>query len=152
VSDPQRPSGPHTEGPDADGFYHVFFDGPGFNGIFGEMLCRPEGESVARVRIATGPARANPLGALHGGFLMAFLDQAVFVGPVTTGRLPFAAAVTLNIATQFVGAGRSDVPLDCVVTIVRETGKLMFLTGTIEQGDHIVLTYQTTLRKLSPAG
>ncbi len=150
MGDIDRPSGPRTEGPDADGFYTAIFEGPGFNGIFGPIQCRPEGENVARVRIATGPQRANPHGVLHGGFLMAFLDQAVFVGPVTMQRLPFASAVTLNFATQFVGAGRADVPLDCIVEIVSETGKLMFLRGQLEQEGRIVLSYQATLRKLGP--
>ncbi len=150
MGDIDRPSGPPTEGPDADGFFAVTFAGPGFNATFGRILCRPEGENIARVRIATGPERANPHGALHGGFLLAFLDQAVFVGPVTMQRLPFASAVTLSFATQFVGAGRADVPLDCVVEIVSETGKLMFLRGQMEQEGRVVLSFQATLRKLGP--
>ncbi len=148
MSERPRLSPPRTEGPDAEGFHHVFFEGPGFNGIFGEILCRPEGENLTRLRIATGPARANPLGAVHGGFLMGFLDQAVFVGPVTTGRIPFGSAVTLNLSTQFVGAGRADMPLDCMVEIVSETGRLLFLRGQMEQEGRTVLTYQATLRKL----
>ncbi|WP_019831119.1 PaaI family thioesterase [Sphingomonas sp. PR090111-T3T-6A] len=150
MGDIDRPSGPNVEGPDADGFYAKTFDGPGFNGTFGRVLCRPEGENVARVRIGTGPERANPHGALHGGFLLAFLDQAVFVGPITIGRLPPDGAVTLNFATQFVGPGRADIPLDCLVEIVSETGKLLFLRGQMEQEGRPVLSYQATLRKLSP--
>src|ERR1700754_282 len=150
MGDIDRPSGPNASGPDADGFYAKTFDGPGFNGIFGRVLCRPEGENTARVRIETGPARANPHGALHGGFLLAFLHQAVFVGPITLGRLPMNGAVTLNFATQFVGPGRADIPLDCVVEIVSETGKLIFLRGQIEQEGRPVLSYQATLRKLGP--
>ncbi len=151
MGDIDRPSsGRSASGPDADGFYAKDFEGPGFNAIFGRILCRPEGENVARVRITTGPARANPHGALHGGFLLAFLDQAVFVGPITLGRLPFNGAVTLNFSTQFVGPGRADVPLDCVVEIVSETGKLMFLRGQMEQEGAVVLSFQGALRKLSP--
>jgi acyl-coenzyme A thioesterase PaaI-like protein len=149
MGDIDRPSGPDLQGADAEGFYTKTFEGPGFNGIFGRVLCRPEGESIARVRISTGPERANPHGALHGGFLLAFLDQAVFVGPITLGRLPHDA-VTLHFSTQFVGPGRADVPLDCVVEIVSETGKLMFLRGQMEQEGKVVLSYQGALRKLSP--
>lgn len=150
MGDIDRPSGPRSDQPDADGFYAKDFAGPGFNATFGRVLCRPEGENLARVRIATGAERANPHGALHGGFLLAYLDQAVFVGPITLGRLPMNGAVTLNFATQFVGAGRADVPLDCMVEIVSETGKLLFLRGQMEQEGHVVLSYQATLRKLGP--
>jgi len=150
MGDIDRPSGSGYAGPDADGFYAKDFEGPGFSGTFGRILCRPEGEGIARVRIATGPERANPHGAVHGGFLLAFLDQAVFVGPVSIGRLPMNGAVTLNFATQFVAPGRADMPLDCVVEIVGETGKLLFLRGQMEQEGKVVLSYQATLRKLGP--
>ena len=91
---------PRTEGPDADGFYTTHFEGQGFNDYFGAIQSRVEGEVLARVRVATGPARANPMGALHGGFLLAFLDQAVFVGPATLGRLRMPDwAVTLSFST-----------------------------------------------------
>jgi acyl-coenzyme A thioesterase PaaI-like protein len=144
---PQR-----IEGPDAEGFYTTHFDGPGFNGTFGAIQSRVEGD-LARVRIDTGPARANPMGALHGGFLMGFLDQAVFVGPVTLGRMTLPDwAVTLNFATQFVAPGRVDIPLDCMVEIVSETGKLMFLRGQMEQEGRALLTFQATLRKVRLGG
>ncbi|MBA2936632.1 PaaI family thioesterase [Sphingomonas sp. CGMCC 1.13654] len=146
------PSGPRTEGPDEDGFYTTYFEGPSFNGTFGEIRSRVEG-SVARVRIATGPGRANPLGALHGGFLLGFLDQAVFVGPATLGRLVMPNwAVTLNFATQFMAPGRADLPLDCVIEVVSETGKLLFLRGQMEQERQALLTFQATLRKIRLGG
>ena len=139
---------PRTEGPDDEGFYTTWFEGSGFNGTFGAIRSRVEG-GHARVRIDTGPARANPMGALHGGFLLGFLDQAVFVGPVALGRMALPNwAVTLNFATQFVAPGRTDIPLDCMVEIVSETGKLMFLRGQMEQDGQALLTFQATLRKI----
>ena len=142
------PPVPRTEGPDSDGFYTTFFDDSGFNGIFGPIHSRAEG-NVARVRIETGLARGNPMGALHGGFLLAFLDQAVFVGGVVLGRLGLPNwAVTLGFSTQFVAPGRVDVPLDCMVEIVSETGKLMFQRGQLEQEGRALLIFQATLRKV----
>jgi acyl-coenzyme A thioesterase PaaI-like protein len=139
---------PRTEGPDAEGFYTTHFEGHGFNDSFGSIRSRVEGV-LARVRIATGPKRANVMGALHGGFLLGFLDQAVFIGPSALGRLTMPDwAVTLNFATQFVAPGRADIPLDCTVEIVSETGKLMFLRGQMEQEGRALLTYQATLRKV----
>ncbi len=145
----ERPDGPVRDGPDADGFYGWTFDGEGFNAYLGRMLTRAEGDGV-RVRVATGPTRGNVQGFIHGGFLLGFLDQALFVGPVAIGRLAFASAVTLNLATQFVGAGRIAAPLDCIVEVVGETGRMLFLRGTMEQGDRLVLSYQATLRKHGP--
>jgi acyl-coenzyme A thioesterase PaaI-like protein len=153
VSGKDRPVGLHHDGPDADGFEGWIFGGDGYNVGYGRMLARAEGKSIARVRIATGPARANVLGSVHGGFLLAFLDQALFVGQGAIGGVTPGNAVTLNIATQFVSPGRIGAPLDCVVEMVRETGRLVFLRGTLEQGDNLVMTYQATMRKLrQPAG
>jgi acyl-coenzyme A thioesterase PaaI-like protein len=149
VSDGEHPAAPRRDGPDADGFHGWTFPGEGFAAYLGRIQTRTEGDDVSRVRIETGPSRGNVQGMVHGGFLLGLLDQALFVGPVSMGRLPFASAVTLGVSTQFVGPGRIDQPLDCLVEIVRETRRLMFLRGTIEQGDHLVMTFQATLSKIS---
>ncbi|WBO23544.1 PaaI family thioesterase [Sphingomonas abietis] len=149
MSDGEHPFAPRHDGPDADGFHGWTFPGDGFASFVGRMATRVEGADVCRVRVETGPSRANVLGKIHGGFLLGFLDQALFVGPVSMDRLPFVSAVTLGVSTQFVGAGRIEEPLDCLVEIVRETRRLVFLRGTMEQGDHLVLTFQATLSKIS---
>jgi acyl-coenzyme A thioesterase PaaI-like protein len=136
------------DGPDADGFTGVTFPGDGHNASYGRILARTEGPDTARVRIATGRAAANVLDLVHGGFLLSFLDQALFVGPAVMGRIDFGRAVTLGVSTQFLAPGAIDCPLDCVVEIVRETGRLLFLRGQLEQGDAVLLTYQATVRKL----
>jgi acyl-coenzyme A thioesterase PaaI-like protein len=141
--------GPVIEGPDADGFYVVTFGGDGHNAGYGRMLCRLEGARTARVRIETGRRSSNVNDAIHGGFMLSFLDQALFVGPRTLGLIEVSGAVTLGVSTQFLAAGQPTQPLDCMVEIVRETGRLLFLRGTLEQGDEILLTYQATLRKIT---
>ena len=141
---------PRTTGPDADGFTHIFFEGPGFNAQYGEVLCRAESDTMARVRIAVGPKQANPINTLHGGFLLAFLDQALFAATVTMGRVTYAGSVTLSLSSQFVAGGRIDRPVDCLVEVAGETRQLLFLHGTIEQGDHLVMTFQANVRKLTP--
>lgn len=136
---------PVVSGPDAEGFRSAEFRS-GFPAFFGRIQSRAEGETRARVRVETGPAMANVNGDVHGGFTLAFLDQALFVGPIALGRFGLAEAVTLGTSTQFVGAARIGRPLDCIVDIARQTRQLMFLTGWIEQDGAIVLTYQATLR------
>jgi len=149
MHDRVTPDGARISGPDAEGFVTWQAGGEGYNAGFGPIRARPEGESMARVRFETGPSRANPIGALHGGFLLACLDQALFVGPVALGRLTIGKAVTLNVATQFIGTGRIDRPLDAVVEISHETGRLLFLRGQMEQEGALVLAFQATLRKLA---
>jgi acyl-coenzyme A thioesterase PaaI-like protein len=143
--------GPVIEGPDADDFYSVTFSGDGHNAGYGRMQCRLEGARTARVRIETGRRAANVNDAIHGGFMLSFLDQALFVGPRTLGLIEVSGAVTLGVSTQFLAAGKPTQPLDCMVEIVRETGRLLFLRGTLGQGEDTLLTYQATLRKITDA-
>ena len=143
--------GPHIDDPDADGFVGITFGGDGHGAGYGRMLARAEADGTARVRFETGRRAANVVGAVHGGFMLSCLDQAIFIGPMRIGRLESPGrAVTLGLSTQFLAPGQADHPLDCVVEIVGETGKLMFVRGQMEQEGRALLTYQATLRKITP--
>ena len=63
-------------------------------------------------------------------------------------------SVTLELSTQFVGAGDPSQPLDAVNEIVRETGKLMFIRGQVVQGENIIASHSGIVRKIiaKPAG
>jgi acyl-coenzyme A thioesterase PaaI-like protein len=60
-----------------------------------------------------------------------------------------AGSVTLDLSTQFIGAGQVGEPLDAVVEALRETRRLLFLRGTVMQGDHLVAAFNGTVRKPS---
>lgn len=150
MSDPQSAGGPAITAPDPDGFRRIQFSHPGFARLFPEMLARAEGEARARVRVVPGPESLNVRDTVHGGYLLGFVDQAIFVGPATLGVVSVGDAVTLGISSQFVGAGRDGVPLDCVVDVVRRTRQLLFVTGLLEQEGEPVLTFQATLRTFQP--
>jgi len=144
---------PLVEGPDAEGFTLYLFTDGRFNTSYRGVRARAESETRSRVRIETSRDRTNNGETLHGGFMLAFLDHAIFMGPIAAGRLPLGGkSVTLGLSTQFIAPGKADAPLDCVVEIVSETGRLMFVRGQLEQEGRTVLTYQATMRKiLTPA-
>jgi acyl-coenzyme A thioesterase PaaI-like protein len=58
-----------------------------------------------------------------------------------------AGSVTLGIETQFIGAGDPSKPLDAVVQVLRETRRLGFLRGLVEQDDALVASFSATIRK-----
>ncbi len=89
---------------------------------------------------------------VHGAVTLALVDIALFAASHQFGSLNAGHSVTLDLSTQFVGAGRVGEPLDAVVELVRETGRLIFLRGLVVQGDgdsHIVLSFAGTIRKAS---
>src|SRR3546814_8893637 len=87
---------------------------------------------------------------VHGAVTLALVDIALFAASHQFGSLDAGHSVTLDLSTQFVGAGRIGEPLDAVVELVRETGRLLFLCGLVVQGEgaaHIVLSFAGTIRQ-----
>ena len=116
----------------------------------GRMVVRREDDTSARLRLVDVAARHSNLhDKIHGGAILALIDVGVFaaiyavLGPQTVG------GVTLDLHSQFIGAGRVGQPLDVVTEVMRETGRLIFVRGTAEQDDHLVASFVATLRKPS---
>ena len=119
--------------------------------VLGPTRLRSDGASTVRVRIDTQPHHANSSGAVHGGALLGLIDLSLFGAlMLLTGRDP-GDAVTLDLTNQFISPGAMDRPLDAVVELLRETGRLAFLRGVVEQEDRVVCAFQATVRKLSPS-
>jgi len=89
---------------------------------------------------------------IHGAATLALIDIALFAAVHTLGNGEAGPSVTLELSTQFVGAGKPELPLDAVTEIVRETGRMVFLRGQVVQDDHIVAGFSGIVRKLSSRG
>jgi acyl-coenzyme A thioesterase PaaI-like protein len=98
--------------------------------------------------IETARRHANGLGFLHGGFLMAFVDVTMFA--TIRHMLNTQAGVTLQCSTDFIGAGAIGKPLEGRGHIVKETGKMIWVAGTLTQDDgaHLVCQWHGLLRKV----
>ena len=130
-------------------------DATRFNSFIEPLSVRREagtgdGRPVARVRMHPGHKHSNLGNAVHGAVTLALIDVALFAAAHQFGSLNAGFSVTLDLSTQFVGGGRIDEPMDAVVELVRETGRLVFLRGMVVQGDgdsHIVAAFSGTIRK-----
>ena len=136
--DPDHPGWWSWELPDADRY----------NATIGKLLVRVDGPGRGRCRMFPDISHSNLGNVVHGGALMTFIDMAFFAGGHMAG-MSDTAAVTLDCNVQFIGAAELDVPLDAVVELLRETGKLAFYRGTCEQDGRTVAAFSGTLRKLS---
>ncbi len=134
-------------------------DATRFNAMIEPLQVRREaaladGRPVARLRMMPRRQHSNLGNHVHGAITLALIDIALFASSHQFGVLNVGPAVTLDLSTQFISAGRIDEPLDAVTELVRETGRLVFLRGMVVQGPddaHIVATYAGTIRKASPA-
>ncbi len=138
-ADPDNP-GWHIWGPRENGQFNTLFD---------PIRVLPEAPGRARVRVNPQLLLTSVAGPLHGGALLGFIDIALFAGARGCGYVAKGFPVTLELSTQFISPGRHGIALDAVVELVRETGRLLFLRGTVEQDGEMVATFIATIRKAS---
>ena len=139
----------HEPDPEHPGWWSwELADDSRFNAAIGKLLVRSEGEGRARCRMFPGRSHSNLGNVAHGGAILTFIDMAFYAGGHMAG-MSDTNAVTLDCAVQFISAGELGQPLDATVELLRETGRLAFFRGTVEQEGRIVASYSGTLRKLS---
>ena len=80
---------------------------------------------------------------------MALIDIALFATLYVLREGDSVGAVTLDVHTQFIGAGELDEPLEAVTEIMRETRRLAFMRGTVIQNDALIASYSGMIRKAS---
>ena len=138
--------------------YHELPDQPGWHSwnlkdktrfnavVMGEMIVRTEG---ARCRLRMFPERrhTNLQEMIHGATTLSLIDISLFAAMHTLTSGNAGPAVTLELSTQFIGAGKVDEPLDAVVEVIRETRRLLFLRGEVVQGAHLVAAFSGLVRK-----
>ena len=120
-----------------------------FNGaVMGRMITRVDDDGRARLRMFPERKHENLQGIIHGAVTLSLIDISLFTTMHTIGGGNAGPSVTLELSTQFVGAGQVDQPLDAVTEIVRETGSMVFVRGMVEQGEQVVASFSGIVRKM----
>jgi uncharacterized protein (TIGR00369 family) len=115
--------------------------------VLGELIIRAEGESHCRVRLFPREHHVNVGGHIHGGITLGLIDVSMFAAMYLLRGTSTAGTVTLELQNQFIGAGDPGRPLDAVVEVLRETGRMGFLRGLVVQEDDLVASFTGILRK-----
>ena len=115
--------------------------------VLGRMIARVEDPSHCRVRIFPQHHLTNNAGNVHGAATLGLIDIALFCAMKLLRDSDAEGSVTLGIETHFIGAGDPGKPLDCVVEVLRETRRLGFLRGLVEQEETLVASFSGTIRK-----
>jgi len=139
----------HQPDPDHPGWWtwDLPTDDTRFNSTLGKLLVRGEGPGRARCRMFPDVRQSNLGNIVHGGAILTFIDMAMFAGGHLAG-MSDVAAVTLDLSAQFISPAQPGTPLDATVELLRETGRLAFLRGTVEQEGRPVAAWSGALRKL----
>lgn len=116
--------------------------------VMGKLIVRREGERSARVRMLRTEVRHSNLhSAVHGAVTLSLIDIGMFATIYTVLGADAAGSVTLDLNAQFIGSGKIGEPLDLVCDVMKETGRLVFLRGTVEQEHGLVASFLGTIRK-----
>lgn len=92
------------------------------------------------------PRHMNGGGFAHGGFIMTFIDYAMFA--LAYRSLQTQRAVTVECGTQFVGMGSPGSLMEATGEVIRETRSMIFLQGKVTQNGEIVAGFSGTLKKI----
>jgi acyl-coenzyme A thioesterase PaaI-like protein len=137
----------HEPDPDHPGWWTWDVTGPErYNTTIGKLLVRGEGPGRARCRMFPDTLQSNLGNVVHGGAILTFVDMALFAGGKLCG-IDIAYSVTLDLSAQFLAPAELGRPLDCSVELLRETKRLAFIRGLVEQEEVIVASWSGTLRK-----
>lgn len=135
--------------PDNPGWYTWTLSDPRrFNGqILGKMIVRLDDDGRARTRMFPELRHTNLMDNLHGGTILSLIDVSIFSGSRMFGLIEAGTSVTLDMSVQFLGAGKADAPIDSVAELLRETRRLLFLRGLVEQAGETIAAFSATIRK-----
>ncbi|WP_349511973.1 PaaI family thioesterase [Erythrobacter sp. NFXS35] len=141
-----------------DGWYSWNLTDPTrFNtAVLGEMRVRKEAH-LCRLRMFPERRHTNLTNNIHGAVTLGLIDIALFAAMHINGSGEAGPSVTVELSTQFVGAGDPSRPLDAVSEIVRETGRMLFLRGFAVQprddgGEDIIASFSGIVRKMRSRG
>jgi uncharacterized protein (TIGR00369 family) len=117
-----------------------------FTSMLGDFYFRANAAGAVECRMMTERRHSNGLGYLHGGFIMSFIDMAMFA--FIFRQLENSAAVTLSCATDFLSAGIVGKPIEASGEILKETGKMLFVRGLVTQEGEKIASFTSTMRKV----
>ena len=124
-----------------------FRDATRFNSFLDPVHVRVEG-GVARVRMMPSQKHSNMRDRVHGGALLGFMDVSLFAASRAFGALEATGALTVDLAAQFIAAGRIGVPLEARLELLRETRNMLFLRGlVVQENASTIAGFSGTLRK-----
>jgi acyl-coenzyme A thioesterase PaaI-like protein len=148
---PRQLSDYYYPDPDEPGWYRWTPEEAGtFAPLFGLVRVLPKGQGQARVKIDPEPHLNSSTGAIHGGAIAGYVDIAIFAGSVGGGVAMPHGAGTVELSVQYLTQAYLGRPLEAEVEVRRDGGRLVFIRGSIEQGEALIASFTAIVRKNSP--
>ena len=120
-----------------------------FMDFYGDTWAWALDEKRACIRLTPDDRHLNATDRIHGGFTLGLIDQCLFIGPSAVGVERVFGGSTIDTATQFLAPLKAHRPIDTIVELMRETYRMVFVRGTVDQDGMIAATFRGTLKKAS---
>jgi acyl-coenzyme A thioesterase PaaI-like protein len=117
---------------------------PSFHDAIGSFQWERCSSNSARCRVETGARQSNGSGALHGGFISACIDMALFAAAEPVLAAP---AVTSHLSIDFLGRGVPGEPLDLEAELVSDRNRHLLIRVLVRQGASLVASATGSLRR-----
>ena len=128
------------------GWYHWNHDP--FETRSGPFFMRREADGSYVSAFRAEPRHMNGGGFMHGGCLMTFADFALFA--IATDELADGGqAVTMNLASDFLGSAQPGALMEARGEVTRGGGKTIFVRGLITADGAPCLSFTGIIRKLA---
>ncbi len=124
--------------------------GRSFDAQMGAFEFRKVSTSKAQARFSTNEDSRNIQYGLHGGFLAACAEQAFYLPLYTDRCVALGRVVTIDFNMQFFQGGEIGQDIIADIELMKETGRMGFTRGTLNQNGHCLCSFNATLRKLAP--
>ena len=126
------------------GWYHWNHDP--FETQSGPFYMRREEDGSYLSAFRADASHMNGAGFMHGGCMMTFADFALFA--IATDELKGSNAVTMNLASDFLGSALPGALMEARGEVTRGGGKTIFVRGLITGDGNPVLSFTGIIRKI----
>jgi acyl-coenzyme A thioesterase 13 len=87
----------------------------------------------------------NTYGVVHGGLMMTMADLSM---AATSKAERSDAYVTVSFNSEFIASGQAGDLIECRSELVRRTGTMAFVRGTVEAGGRTLLAFSGVMKRL----
>lgn len=121
---------------------------PGLMGILGPLLSQKEaGQWLYGLRIRQ--EHLNQANNVHGGTISTLMDQAL--SAIAWSHANKTPCVTVQLNVSFLGTAKLGDLLVARGRIVRTTGSLLFVDGSITVNNAVIATAQGIMKRVNPS-
>jgi len=125
--------------------YQLWGEADPFEDMIGPFYLKENGDGTGQTAFWAEARHCNTGGALHGGLLMSFADYSLFAIARSALNGP---CVTVGFNSEFIAAAGAGSLIEAKGEILRATGSMVFVRGTIFTGDTILMSFSGVLKRV----